>query len=150
VVEDESLAGELAAVRSRGAAALVAAAAAAAHGQGSSLCVTCFGSAFSARVRGLSPESVAAADRVLFGLATLTGDALAERLLELRPLAGAKPVTTSLNWAPERTAERLAADARRAVAGGASGLALYNLSMVPDAGLDAFRAAAAAFKESVL
>jgi hypothetical protein len=40
----------------------------------------------------------------------------------------------------------MAADVTRLAAAGAEGLALYNLSLVPEAGLDAFRAAASAFR----
>jgi hypothetical protein len=54
-------------------------------------------------------------------------------------------VTVSLNWTPERTPDAFAAAADLVAAGGATGLALYNLSLVPAAGLDAFRAAATAF-----
>jgi hypothetical protein len=59
-------------------------------------------------------------------------------------------VTVSLNWTPERTPGVFAAAAELAAAGGATGLALYNLSLVPEAGLDAFRAAATAFNTRVL
>ena len=43
----------------------------------------------------------------------------------------------------------MADDVARLVAAGAGGLALYNLSLVPAAGLDAFRAASAAFHAAV-
>jgi hypothetical protein len=54
-------------------------------------------------------------------------------------------VTASLNWAAGRTPDALAEDALRAAACGARGLALYNFSLVPEQGLEAFRAAARAF-----
>lgn len=146
--QDATLAAELGAARASAVRMLVAAAVEAAHGHGARLCVTVSGSAASASLRGLTPTTVEAADSVLFGLATLSGDELAARLAELRPLAGDRPVSASLNWTPERTPAALAEDARRAAAGGAGGLALYNLSLVPEAGLDAFRAAAAAFAEA--
>jgi hypothetical protein len=57
-------------------------------------------------------------------------------------------VTTSLNWFPERTPAVYADDARRVAAAGADRLALYNLSLVPEEGLHAFAAAAAAFEEA--
>ncbi|HVU78160.1 MAG TPA: hypothetical protein VHC67_11285 [Gaiellaceae bacterium] len=112
------------------------------------LCVTVSGPAGSARLRGLAPRSAQAADRVLLGLARLSGAEIDERLRDLRPLAGDRPVTISLNWFPERTPDVYADDARRVAAAGADRLALYNLSLVPDAGLDGFAAAAAAFKEA--
>jgi hypothetical protein len=43
----------------------------------------------------------------------------------------------------------MAADVTRLAAAGADGLALYNLSLVPDEGLTAFRAAADAFRAAV-
>jgi hypothetical protein len=143
--DDPTLGDELARARAAGVGRLLEAAAAAAHLQGSSLCVTASGPAASAHLRGLAPESAASADRVLLGHGTLAGPALAQRLLELRPLAGDREVTVSLNWTPERTPDAFAAAADLVAAGGATGLALYNLSLVPAAGLDAFRAAATAF-----
>jgi hypothetical protein len=82
---------------------------------------------------------------VLLGQGVLGGRELEQRLHELRPLVGDRGFTVSLNWSPERAAEAFAADAERAAAAGATGLALYNLSLVPEEGLDAFRAAASAF-----
>lgn len=143
---DPAVADELAAARSGGVSRVLRAAAGAAHGAGSTLCATASGPAEHARVRGLAPESAAAADRILFGHGTLSGQELEERLRELRPLAGDRDITVSLNWAPERTPETFAADAERAAAGGARGLALYNLSLVPENGLEALRAAGSAFR----
>lgn len=145
VVEDSTLDEELARVRAAGVRRLLEAAAEAAHLERTSLCVTASGPAASARLRGLAPESAAAADRVLLGHGTLAGAALEQRLLELRPLAGGRQVTVSLNWTPGRTPDAFAAAAELVAAGGATGLALYNLSLVPEAGLDAFRAAVTAF-----
>jgi hypothetical protein len=148
--DDPTLADELARVRAAGVERLLTAAADAAHLEGSSLCVTSSGPAASAQLRGLGPRSAAAADRVLLGHGTLAGPALEQRLLDVRPLAGDREVTVSLNWTPERTPGAFAAAAELAAAGGATGLALYNLSLVPEAGLDAFRAAATAFNTRVL
>jgi hypothetical protein len=125
---------------------LLEAAAGAAHREGSTLCVTAFGVAESAHLRGLAPETAALADRVLLGFGVLVGAELEQRLRELRPLVGARPVTASLNWSPGRSPESFAMDAERVAVGGARGLALYNLSLVPEKGLDAFRAAASAFR----
>ena len=143
--DDAKLDDSLAHGRAAGVERLLAAAAAAAHREGAALCPTVSGPAASARLRGLSPVSAAVADRMLLGLGSLAGRALEERLDELRPLAGDRVVTTSLNWGPEREPRLLAEDAERAAARGAAGLALYNLSLVPDAGLAAFRTAAHAF-----
>jgi hypothetical protein len=146
--EDGSIDDDLARARADGVARLVAAAAGAAHGEHSMLCVTSFGPAESARLRGLAPNSVGEADRVLLGQAVLGGPQLEERLRELRPLVGDREFTVSLNWSPERSPAAFAADAERAAAAGATGLALYNLSLVPEEGLDAFRTVASAFRDA--
>ncbi|HET8607681.1 MAG TPA: hypothetical protein VFL66_11730 [Gaiellaceae bacterium] len=138
---DDGVADELAAARARGVERLLRAAAAAAGEV--ELCATCSGPAESARLRGLSPSSAAAVDRILLGAGPLGGDALDERLRDLRPLVGDRPVTVSLNWRPQRA---FAEDARRAAAAGADRLALYNLSLVPESGLPALAAAAEAFR----
>jgi hypothetical protein len=142
---DPTLGDELARARVAGVERLLGAAAAAARREGAALCPTASGSAASARLRGLSAASAGAADRLLLGLGPLSGRALAERLGELRALVGDRVVSASLTWGPERTPQALADDAERVAAGGAAGLSLYNLSLVPEAGLEAFRAAARAF-----
>ena len=143
--DDASVGDELASARAEGVGRLVAAAAGAARREHSMLCVTSSGPAESARLRGLAPGSAGAADRVLFGQGVVGGRELDQRLHELRPLVGDREFTVSLNWSPERAPEAFAADAERAAAAGATGLALYNLSLVPEEGLDAFRVAASAF-----
>jgi hypothetical protein len=144
--EDASVGDELASARAEGVGRLVAAAADAARGAHSVLCVTSSGPAESARLRGLAPGSAAAADRVLLGQGVIGGRELGERLRDLRPLVGDREFTVSLNWSPERSPEAFAADAERAASAGAKGLALYNLSLVPEEGLAAFRVAASAFR----
>jgi hypothetical protein len=99
-----------------------------------------------AALQGVSPGSVASADALLFGCGPLAGDELEARFDGLRALAG-RSGTVSTNWTPERT--ELGADAERLAAAGAEGLALYNLSLVPDAGLVEFRTAAIAFRAAV-
>lgn len=141
---DERLGDELARVRAARIELLLAAAREAA--QGTELCPTASGAPASARLRGLAPGSAAAGDAILLGLARLAGGELEERIAGLLALVGDRRVTVSLNWAPER---ELAADAERAAALGASSLALYNLSLVPEAGLAAFRSAAGAFRAAV-
>ncbi len=132
--------------RAEGARRLVEAVAAAVHGEGSLLRVFASGPPEQASLQGVSPESVAPADALLFGCGPLRGDELLARFEALRELTG-RPGTVSTNWTPERS--DLAADVERLAVAGADGLALYNLSLVPDAGLDAFRAAAAAFRAGV-
>ena len=132
--------------RAEGARRLIDAAAGAVHAQGSLLRVFASGPPEQAALQGVSPDSVAAADALLYGCGPLRGDELLTRFDGLRGLAG-RPGTVSTNWTPERT--DLAADVERLAAAGAEGLALYNLSLVPEAGLEAFRAAAAAFKSAV-
>jgi hypothetical protein len=143
---DGGVAAELAAGRAASAARVVAAAAAAVHEAGSRLRVFASGPPEQAALQGVSPVSVAAADALLFGCGPLGGDDLQERFAGLRTLAG-RTGTASTNWTPDRTA--LAVDVERLAAAGADGLALYNLSLVPEAGLDAFRAAAHAFRAAV-
>lgn len=138
-----SIPAELAAGRAAGAAHLVDAVAAAVQAEGSLLRVFASGHPVQAALQGVSPRSVQAADALLFGCGPLAGDELQERFEGLRALTG-RSGTVSTNWTPDRTA--LVADVQRLVAAGAEGLALYNLSLVPEAGLEAFRAAAHAFR----
>ena len=98
-----------------------------------------------AALQGVAPVSVAA--DALFGCGPLAGEQLLARFAGLRALAG-RSGTVSTNWTPERT--ELEADVGRLAAAGAEGLALYNLSLVPAAGLEAFRAAAHAFRGAVV
>jgi hypothetical protein len=137
---------ELARGRAAGARRLVEAVAVTVHEQGSLLRVFASGPPEQAAVQGVSPESVAAADALLFGCGALAGDVLEGRFDGLRALTG-RSGAVSTNWTPDRTG--LVSDAERLAAAGAEGLALYNLSLVPEAGLEAFRAAAHAFREAV-
>lgn len=137
---------ELAAARAASAGRLVAAVAASVHAEGSLLRVFASGPPEQAALQGVAPQSVEAADALLFGCGPLAGDELLDRFHGLRELAG-RSGSVSTNWTPERTA--LAADVERLATAGAEGLALYNLSLVPDAGLEAFRAAARAFRGAV-
>ena len=103
-----------------------------------------------AALQGFAASALAASDRLLLGCGALAGDELLERFEGLRALAGGRVATASINWSPERTAADMAVDAERLTAAGADGLALYNLSLVPEAGLEAFRAAAAAFRSATV
>ena len=132
--------------RAEGARRLVEAVATAVHEQGSLLRVFASGPPEQAALQGVSPRSVAAADAVLFGCGPLAGDELQDRFGGLRSVAG-RSGAVSTNWTPDRT--DLAGDAERLAAAGAEGLALYNLSLAPVAGLEAFRLAAHAFREAV-
>lgn len=145
-VRDDEVVAELQQARTRGAAGLVEAVAASVHREGSLLCVFASGSPEQAALQGVSPASVASADALLFGCGPLRGDELQARFDGLRELAG-RSGSVSTNWTPEGPG--LAAGVERLAASGAEGLALYNLSLVPDAGLDAFRAAATAFRAAV-
>jgi hypothetical protein len=90
--------------------------------------------------------SVAAADGVIFGCGPLAGGELLDRFHGLRTLTLAgRPGAVSINWVRGRD---LAGDAAGLAAAGAEGLALYNLSLVPDEGLADFAAAAAAFRSA--
>jgi hypothetical protein len=137
---------ELARGRAAGARRLVEATAATVHAAGSRLRVFASGPPEHAAVQGVSPDSVAAADALLYGCGPLRGDELVARFEGLRALTG-RAGSVSTNWTPERT--DLATDAERLAAAGADGLALYNLSLVPEDGLQAFHDAAHAFRAAV-
>jgi hypothetical protein len=141
----DAVAAELAAGREAGAARVVDAVAAAVHAEGSRLRVFASGPPAQARLQGVGPRSVAAADALLFGCGPLRGAELDERFAGLRALAG-RPGAASTNWTPERS--DLAADAGRLAVAGADGLALYNLSLVPESALGTLRAAADAFRRA--
>jgi hypothetical protein len=143
---DQDLTGRLAAGRAAGATRLIQAAADAVHDAGSRLRVFASGPPEQAALQGVSPVSTAPADALLFGCGPLAGDDLQERFAGLRALAG-RTGSVSTNWTPDRT--ELAADVERLAAAGADGLALYNLTLVPEAGLAAFRGAAHAFRAAV-
>jgi hypothetical protein len=145
---DEGLLGILAEARARGVAALIDAVADAAHGGGSRLRVFASGSPEQAVLQGLSPRAVEGADRVLLGCGPLAGAEMRTRFEALRELIGGRRATPSLTWTPERTPASIAADVA-AVREGSDGLALYNLSLVPERGLAAFRSAAAAFGQGL-
>lgn len=143
---DPGLRDELARGRAASAARLVEAVAAAVHAEGALLRVSCSGPPEQAALQGVSPEATAAADAILYGCGPLDGAELLARFAGLRALTG-RTGTVSTNWTPARA--DLAGDAARLAENGAEGLALYNLSLVPDAGLAAFRAAAEAFHAAV-
>jgi hypothetical protein len=146
--DDEAIADELARVRAVGVGRLIRTVAASVHFEGSRLRVFVPGPREQAALQGASAESLAAADELLFGCGPLRGDELAARFADARALTG-RSGAVSTNWSPERSPDEYAADATRLAAAGAEGLALYNLTLVPDAGLEAFRAAAAAFRTAV-
>lgn len=145
---DDALADELAGRRKGPAARLTQDLEEAVRREGAELRLFASGVPAQARLQGLSILAAGHADSVLIGCARLVGAELVERFCGLRTLTGDRPAVVSMNWAPERTPASMADDARALVAAGADGLALYNLSLVPEAGLDAFRAAAAAFREA--
>ncbi len=142
----DSVVAELRAARAEGAARLVEAVSASVRREGSLLRLFVSGPPEQAALQGVSPASVASAAALLFGCGPLRGDELQARFVGLRELAG-RSGSVSTNWTPDGPG--LAAGVERLAAGGAEGLALYNLSLVPAAGLDAFRAAAIAFRAAV-
>jgi hypothetical protein len=142
---------ELTAARSSGARMLTTAVADAVHAGGSALRLLCSGDPEQARLVGVSPEVVEPADTVGLGCGRLRGHQLLERFAGLKELVAGPPrtLTVSTNWTPERTADTMAEDVVALAGLGADGLSLYNLSLVPEAGLAAFRAASAAFRDAV-
>ena len=129
---------------------IVAAAAEAAHAGGAALRVFGSGPPRQAALQGFSASALAAADRLLLGCGALAGDELLERFRGLRALAGGTRRDRVDELVARAAAASMAADAERLAAAGADGLALYNLSLVPDEGLGAFRAAAAAFRSAAV
>ena len=143
---DDELLAELGAIRGLGVRRVVQAAAEAAHAGGATLRVFGSGAAEQAALQGFSASAVAAADRVLVGCGPLSGEALQLRFEALRRLVDGRRVAASTNWTSERTAASMAVDVDGLAAAGADGLALYNLTLVPEEGLAAFRSAAASFR----
>ncbi len=143
---DADLLAELADVRSRGARRLVDAAAEAAHAAGATLRIFGSGTPEQASLQGFSGSAFTAADRILVGCGPLSGEALQVRFEGLRGLVGDRRVAASTNWTSERTAASMAADVDALAAAGADGLALYNLTLIPEEGLAAIHTAAAAFR----
>ena len=141
---DEGLEQALAAERAKGVAKLMSAATRSAHTGGAQLRAFGSGPPQQAALQGLA--GTGPADRLLLGCAQLRGDELVERSQSLRAVAGGRTAAVSINWSPDRD---MAADAERLAKAGAEGLALYNLSLVPDAGLVAFREAAVSFRSAV-
>jgi len=142
----DALAGEgaatLRAVRAHGVRGVMAATTTAAHEHDAAVRPLIFDDAAMAALQGASPEAFEPADRVGVGCGTLTGDALTERFTDLAALAGDHPLLASLNWSPARTADRFAADVRAVIEAGATDVALYNLSLVPETALKDLAAAA--------
>ena len=146
--EDAELMNELAAGRALGATRLVEAVAAAVRREGARLRLFVSGPPHRAPLQGVSPTAAAATDELLYGCGPLAGDELLDRYTGLAKAAG-RGGAVSMNWSPARSPAALAEDVQRAVAAGAEGLALYNLSLVPEAGLEAFRAATQAYRATL-
>ena len=146
--DDAELVQQLAAGRAFGATRLVEAVAAAVRREGARLRLFVSGPPGRAPLHGLSAETVAPADEVLYGCGSLAGEELLDRFAGLATAAG-RGGSVSMNWSPSRSPAALAEDVRQAVAAGADGLALYNLSLVPEAGLEAFRAATLAYRATL-
>lgn len=147
---DEAALQELAALRADGALKVAAVVAEAVHEGGALLRLLCSGRPEQLVLQGLSPTTIRPADTMGLGCARLHGAELLERFSGLRALvAGARhSLTVSTNWTPERTPATMSDDVEALAGLGADGLSLYNLSLVPDAGLDAFRSASAAFRRA--
>ncbi len=145
---DAQLTQDLAAGRAHGATRLVEAVATAVWREGARLRLFVSGPPHRASLQGVSPESVAAADELLYGCGPLAGGELLDRFAGLAQAAG-RGGSVSLNWSPSRSPASLAEDVQRVVAAGAEGLALYNLSLVPEAGIEAFRAATQAYRATL-
>ena len=139
---------QLAALRARGVRQLLEPVAEAAHERGAALRILASGPPEQAAGQGLAAESVAVADRLLVGCGPLAGAELEARFDALRRLAAVQTAAASLNWTSERQDGELVRDARAVSRLGADGLALYNLTLVPEHGLPDLAAAAAAFRET--
>ena len=146
---DSTVVAELEERRAAGAASLAGAVAAAVHAAGVELRLFGSGAPEQARLQGLSSQALRHADGALLGCARLAGSELVARFEGLLEASGRPHAMVSTNWTPLRSPRSMAADVTRLAAAGADGLALYNLSLVPDEGLAAFRAAADAFRAAV-
>jgi hypothetical protein len=124
------------------AARAVAATAGAARSAGAQARVLLFGTPAELAASGAGPDSLTAADAVGVGLGTASGSEAVAQFTALAALAGDRPASASMNWAPERTPETFADDVRAVAGAGARGVALYHLSLVPEHGLPALAAAA--------
>jgi hypothetical protein len=139
------------AARGPGAQARIAARAVAAvtgAAEGAQARLLLFGTPSDLDAQGATPEAIAGADGVAAGLGTASGAEAVAQFAALGSRAGDRPVSASMNWAPERTPAAFADDVRAIAAGGGSGVALYHLSLVPDDGLPALAAAAGAAREA--
>jgi hypothetical protein len=96
----------------------------------------------------VSPATAKAADELLYGCGPLAGEELFDRYAGLAKAAG-RGGAVSMNWSPSRSPAALAEDVQGVVAAGGEGLALYNLSLVPEAGLEAFRAATQTYRATL-
>lgn len=148
MLESGEMPSELAALRAGGVRRLVEAVAEAAHDGGATLRIFASGPPEQATAQGFAAEAITAADRLLVGCGPLAGTELEQRLHLLRELSGGRPAAPSLNWTSERRGKALARDAAAVARMGADGLALYNLTLVPEPGLPDLAAAAAAFREA--
>ena len=146
--EDVELMDELAAGRTLGATRLVEAVAAAVRREGARLRLFVSGPPHRAVLQGVSPTAAAAADELLYGCGPLAGEDLLNRFAGLAKAAGGGG-SVSMNWSPSRSPAAFAEDVQRVAAAGAEGLALYNLSLAPEAGLEAFRAATRAHRATL-
>ena len=118
------------------------------HAEGSLLRVFASGPPEQAALQGVSPESVAAADALLVRLRPArAATSSSARFAGLR--AARRSLRHGLDELDARAHRRSRPTSSGLAAAGAEGLALYNLSLVPEAGLEAFRAAAAAFRAAV-
>ena len=147
---DETLHDELAARRAEGAGRVATAVAEVLRGQGVSLRLLCSGAPQQVRLQGLSGQSASPADAIQLGCGRLRGSELLARFRQLLELVrgSRQPIGASTNWTPERTPRAMARDVKALASLGARGLSLYNLSLVPEEGLVAFRAATAAFRKA--
>ena len=130
----EDVPADLAAGRAAGAARLVEAAAETVHAAGSSLRVFVSGPPEQAALQGVSPISVAAADALLFGCGPLARRRAAAPLHRAaRACREHRLGLDELDARPHASSRPMPSGSRAA---GAEGLALYNLTLVPEAGLD--------------
>jgi hypothetical protein len=129
-------------IRVRGAKRVVDATAEAAREHGTKVRPLVFEDPEMAALQGAGPAAFEAADAVGVGCGPLTGAELTERFHGLAALAGDHRLLASLNWGPGRTGERFAADVRTVMEAGASDIALYNLSLVPERAVADLTAAA--------
>jgi hypothetical protein len=127
-------------LRARGIERICSDVAEVAHSAGSALRILTFGHPDQLAMQGVSVLSVASADGVTLGLGTRTGAELSDALVRARDLIAGLRTYVGTTWAPGRDGPALVLDLEEIEAHGVAGVSFYNLSLLPNEGIEALRA----------